>query len=175
MGGAPLTPPGPLGFGASAWVTASISTCGCSMLGWAAGPAGGQAPAALRGERYGPLPPSGWPDKVPPADLIPCGGKVWDRLAALWLCLVVEQGHFWAPHPKPIPPHSPLFPPQSPLAFIGESDIIIKNGGIAEKRLAPRSEEIRSPGSRKRRRPLFIGVSPHKQQTTGFIKPWEVT
>ena len=74
MGGAPLTPPGPLGLGSSAWVTASISTCGCSMLGWAAGPAGGQAPAALRGERNGPLPPSGWPDKVPPADLIPCGG-----------------------------------------------------------------------------------------------------
>ena len=45
------------------------------MLGWAAGPAGGQAPVALRGERNGPLPPSGWPDKVPPADLIPCGGS----------------------------------------------------------------------------------------------------
>ena len=44
------------------------------MLGWAAGPARGQAPAALLGCRYRPLPPSGWPDKVPPADLIPCGG-----------------------------------------------------------------------------------------------------
>jgi hypothetical protein len=52
------------------------------MLGWAAGPAGGQAPAALRGARYGPLPPSGWPDKVPPADLIPCGG-IWYGMG-LW-------------------------------------------------------------------------------------------
>ena len=51
MGSAPLTPPGPLGPGSSAWVTASISSCGCSMLGWAAGSAGGQAPAALRGCR----------------------------------------------------------------------------------------------------------------------------
>ena len=59
------------------------------MLGWAAGSAGGQAPAALRGERIGPLPPSGWPDKVPPADLIPCGGKwafclLFCRSLSLW-------------------------------------------------------------------------------------------
>ena len=57
------------------------------MLGWAAGPAGGQVSAALRGERYGPLPPSGWPDKVPPADLIPCGGK-WGVALVAFLRLV---------------------------------------------------------------------------------------
>ena len=70
------------------------------MLGWAAGPAGGQASAALRGERYGPLPPSGWPDKVPPADPIPCGGMVWDGFAGLLSCLVVAAGAFWADGPN---------------------------------------------------------------------------
>ena len=62
------------------------------MLGWAAGPAGGQAPAALWGERYGPLPPSGWPDKVPPADLIPCGGSVGALFVVLLLRFVVGAG-----------------------------------------------------------------------------------
>ena len=61
------------------------------MLGWAAGPAGGQAPAALQGERNGPLPPSGWPDKVPPADLIPCGGIVGVLFVVLLFRFVVGR------------------------------------------------------------------------------------
>ena len=73
------------------------------MLGWAAGPAGGQVSAALRGERYGPLPPSGWPDKVPPADLIPCGGNGVGWAVGLLFRLVVEVGVVVEPSADLIP------------------------------------------------------------------------
>ena len=56
LGGAPQTPPEPLGFGSSAWVTASISSCGCSMLGWAAGSAGGAGFSGLAGGALWPAP-----------------------------------------------------------------------------------------------------------------------